>query len=598
MASKLGFNIRLRTVSNKRRKISHTNSPTSGENNTKTQSVEANSTTHKSLALKYSDITPDTASAALISVPELYSLNTSDWESMEMNAAMQHIVQMGEKLHAEYAAKNAAKSTAKNAHKNPTSGVATASPGAAQTTGSVTATSPAAVTSGVAAASSGVPGVMQITDNVTTTSPAAASSISLADSATAHSHENVLPMDLALSENPPSTSANSNDFTTVVKRRHSKPLPQASIERLGRTVYLTGHQVNLAKVIAIDHAEDFQHAIEEGFGPVEKVEVIHDSIKITCSSQEQKDQFIQVESVLGHNIKVTLPHCITKTDNQQIKKRSTTTSVWEKGVIKTPLHFDQAFLKTHTGAVWAHRITVMRDGKISETPSVILAFEENIPNRVQVGLYSFKVEPYIPKPIRCGNCQRYGHKTRNCNKSTHTCPRCAGNHQFTACNSGNHATKCINCGGNHNAAYKGCIKYKAIATALKSTVTEGLTFSEALKKNNIHLRPNNVSGQTATSKQITAPTKQDSSTQTETTSATQTDIPNHDLAEIVKATVDTVNWLLGQIKVTANQKSLLEALQKQFAIFTTLMNSKKPNTTIQIPGNKDASKNVTPKTQT
>jgi hypothetical protein len=442
-----------------------------------------------------------------------------------------------------------------------------------------------AIKSSAAGAPTTTSGAAQTANSVAATSPAETNFISLADSASAHSHENVLPMDLALSENPPSTSANSNDFTTVVKRHHSKPLPQATIERLGRTVYLTGHQVNLAKVIAIDHAEDFQHAIDE-------------SIKITCSSQEQKDQFIQIESVLGHNIKVTLPHCITKTDNQQIKKRSTTPSVWKKGVIKTPLHFNQAFLKAHTGAVWTHRITIMRDGKISETPSVILAFEENIPNKIQIGLYSFKVEPYIPKPIRCGNCQRYGHKSRDCNKSTHTCPRCAGNHQVTACNSGTHATKCVNCGGNHSAAYKGCIKYKTIATALKSTVTEGLTYSEALKKNKIHLRPNNISNQAATSKQITTPTKQDSSTQTESNTATQTDIPNHDLAEIVKATVDTVNWLLGQIKVTANQKSLLEALQKQYAIFTTLIDSKNPSTTFQIPGNKGATKNVASTSQT
>jgi hypothetical protein len=452
---------------------------------------------------------------------------------------------------AKIAAESAAKSAIKSAVKSSTAGVPKATPGAAQ-----------------------------IPSNVTVTSPAAASFISSADSATALAAESVQSMEFAIDENLATISSNSDTFTTVARRHHNRPLSQATTGRLSRTVYLTGHQVNIAKVIAIDHAEEFQQALDEGFGPVSNVEVIHDSIRITCTTQEQKDQLLLLESVLGHDVKVTLPHCITKSDKQEIRKHTSTSSIWKKGVIRTPLHFEQSFLKAHTGAVWTHRITVMRDGKITETPSVILAFEGNIPDKLQIGLYSFKVEPYIPKPIRCGKCQRYGHKTRDCKKSSDTCPRCADNHPVTACNSDNHAAKCVNCGGKHSAAYKGCIKYKSIATALKSTVTDGLTYGEALKKNNIHSRPKDVSNQTATSKQTATPTKQDSSTQTESHTATQTDITNDDLAEIVKA---TVNWLLGQIKVTANQKSLLEALQKQYVVFTTMIDSTNPTTTIQIP---------------
>jgi hypothetical protein len=49
------------------------------------------------------------------------------------------------------------------------------------------------------------------------------------------------------------------------------------------------------------------------------------------------------------------------------------------------------------------------------------------------------------------------------------------------------------------------------------------------------------------------------------------------------ATVDTVNWLLTHIKVTANQKPLLEALQKQYAVFSTVLMTPAPTTATQSP---------------
>jgi hypothetical protein len=452
-------------------------------------------------------------------------------------------------------------------------------------------------TDGVPVAS---PGATQTVSSVTITSPVASTLTSLTGSATAHDDEHAQAMDLETREFPPPASSNSDEFTTVVKRQRNRQLSQAAIERLDRTVYMSGHQVNLAQVIAIDQAAEFQRAIDENIGPVNTIEVIRESIKITCSSTEQKDKFLELVSILGHDVKVTLPHCMTKTNKQEIMEQSNTSSTWTKGVIKTPLHFDQDFIKAHSGAIWTHRITVKKDGKIIQTPSVILAFEGSMPEKIKIGLYAFSVQPYIPKPIRCAKCQRYGHKTRDCRKTFDTCPRCAGKHSISACNSDNLAVKCINCGGNHSAAYKGCIKYKSIATALKSTVTEGLTYSEALKKSNRQLRQDNVSNQPIKPKHSPPPQKQDSSTQTEikTHTTTQTEIPNDDLAEILKATVDAVNWLLSQIKVTSNQKPLLEALRQQYGIFTDMFEPQKPSPTLKTNAKTGATKNVPPKRRT
>lgn len=59
---------------------------------------------------------------------------------------------------------------------------------------------------------------------------------------------------------------------------------------------------------------------------------------------------------------------------------------------------------------------------------------------------------YIPKPMRCYNCQRFCHTAKSC-KFRRRCARCGEEHEY---GQWSHEQPKCNCGGSHNAAYGGC----------------------------------------------------------------------------------------------------------------------------------------------
>ncbi len=61
------------------------------------------------------------------------------------------------------------------------------------------------------------------------------------------------------------------------------------------------------------------------------------------------------------------------------------------------------------------------------------------------------------RPVRCRNCQKYGHKQARCPNST-ACGRCAGPHPTDECESGE--VRCAACGGGHPVTHPDCIRWK------------------------------------------------------------------------------------------------------------------------------------------
>jgi len=86
-----------------------------------------------------------------------------------------------------------------------------------------------------------------------------------------------------------------------------------------------------------------------------------------------------------------------------------------------------------------------KDGRV-DSLSVMLQFEEErLPERVKIGYISYPVRAYVRAPLRCYNCQRYGHIAKVC-KAKRRCARCGGEHDYGRCDEGAEV-KCCNCGG-------------------------------------------------------------------------------------------------------------------------------------------------------
>lgn len=70
-------------------------------------------------------------------------------------------------------------------------------------------------------------------------------------------------------------------------------------------------------------------------------------------------------------------------------------------------------------------------------------------------------------PPQCHRCQGFGHGSINCWRPQ-KCVRCRGSHLTAACTKEKgERGECCNCGGQHNANYRGCPTYKAAKTGLR-----------------------------------------------------------------------------------------------------------------------------------
>ncbi|GBN66523.1 hypothetical protein AVEN_195730-1 [Araneus ventricosus] len=86
------------------------------------------------------------------------------------------------------------------------------------------------------------------------------------------------------------------------------------------------------------------------------------------------------------------------------------------------------------GVIHVRRITIRRDGQLLNTKHLILTFDSNkLPEHIKAGYMRLSVRTYIPNPLHCFKCQRFGHSKTSC-RGTLTCARCAEvGHESTDC---------------------------------------------------------------------------------------------------------------------------------------------------------------------
>lgn len=92
---------------------------------------------------------------------------------------------------------------------------------------------------------------------------------------------------------------------------------------------------------------------------------------------------------------------------------------------------------------------------------------------------SFPVRPYVPPPLRCYKCQRYGHIAVTC-KGKQRCAKCGEDHRFEECGV-NVQPKCCNCGGQHSVTYGGCEVRKRAVEIQHVKTTNNISYAEAVK---------------------------------------------------------------------------------------------------------------------
>ncbi|XP_055543779.1 uncharacterized protein LOC129729294 [Wyeomyia smithii] len=135
--------------------------------------------------------------------------------------------------------------------------------------------------------------------------------------------------------------------------------------------------------------------------------------------------------------------------------------------------------ESHVVAV--RRMTrITKEKKSEDTGTFILTFNlSQIPLTMDVGFYNCRVRQYVPAPLRCTNCLKFGPKADQC-RGNKVCADCAQlYHDNGPCSS---KQVCVNCRNEHNSWSKKCPIYEDEFEIQRIRVTEKLPMREARKK--------------------------------------------------------------------------------------------------------------------
>ncbi|GFU62286.1 uncharacterized protein TNCV_2108591 [Trichonephila clavipes] len=157
------------------------------------------------------------------------------------------------------------------------------------------------------------------------------------------------------------------------------------------------------------------------------------------------------------------------------------------------------------GVTQVRRITILRESKRLPTKHLILTFNSpKLPSTIKAGYLNCRIRPYIPNPLRCFKCQRFGHSQTYC-RGQLTCSRCVSvGHASPDCSL---EQKCVSCSQPHSSDSKLCPKWKTEKEIQTIKTNRNISYLEARKVIALQL--------SQTDAQVTKPSIATSTTQTD-----------------------------------------------------------------------------------
>ena len=119
-------------------------------------------------------------------------------------------------------------------------------------------------------------------------------------------------------------------------------------------------------------------------------------------------------------------------------------------------------------------------GNRERSRTALLTFQgASLPEHVYVGFSRCTVTQYLPEPLRCWNCQEFGHRNDRC-KNSQVCAKCnKSGHSDKQCAVSVDDYKCRSCSGVHPAFSRDCPKYVKEKLICEYKVVHDMTYPEA-----------------------------------------------------------------------------------------------------------------------
>jgi hypothetical protein len=154
-----------------------------------------------------------------------------------------------------------------------------------------------------------------------------------------------------------------------------------------------------------------------------------------------------------------------------------------RGVIRCRELAGQSDLEIRTelaeqGVTEVRRVSVKRNGVAVPTHTFFVTFAmAKLPSDMKVGYLKIPVTPFVPSPMRCYKCQKFGHTSQRC-KEAEICHQCGSAKHDDQCVD---EVKCVNCGGGHASSSRECPTFKKEQAIQKIRAEKNIPFAEARK---------------------------------------------------------------------------------------------------------------------
>ena len=193
-------------------------------------------------------------------------------------------------------------------------------------------------------------------------------------------------------------------------------------------------------------------------------------ILVHCATRSQAKNLMQLKAFAGCPCTV-LPHRSLNSSKGIIRDR--------ERCLQSLSEDDLVHELEDQGVTHVKRFTVRRDSGVIKTNTYLITFScASLPREIKAGYCNIRVEVFIPNPLRCYKCQRYGHGVSRCTNG-HICHRCGSDeHEGFDCQEAPH---CHNCKGSHMASSKECPIWIREAEICKIKTTKNISFPEARK---------------------------------------------------------------------------------------------------------------------
>ena len=208
-------------------------------------------------------------------------------------------------------------------------------------------------------------------------------------------------------------------------------------------------------------------------------------IVVKCRDETTKGRLLGLKELDGRPITVTLERAKQAdqvqpaSQGRQVRTGRPARHFFHRVVINTGLNDNEQDIVQQSGASAARRIMKSVAGQMTPTHCVVLSYIGTPPTEVTIGYKRCSTRPFIATPIRCARCQSFGHKPRGCRKNRR-CVKCGADHEYSACIVNRpEDCLCVNCGGQHSAAYRNCPAYRNVAAALQMMANKGIAYKAA-----------------------------------------------------------------------------------------------------------------------